>query len=173
MLSWHIEKGNYGTTKLDDLMAAAVIFANANPLFAIEKIAWIIDEKATPTQWEALVKIFRGQAGGVGAVLAKVVKNNLKVTYAHFDYANDGKSWSLRAGTYPAIALEVKAGFVKAPLGAPVVSAPKRAQTYDPFFGPSMEKVVGIADHYRASMVGLNYGINGRYSSGQFRYEGP
>jgi|GEM_PF-4855746 len=174
MLVWHIEKGNYGATKLDDLMASAVMFANGNPLFGIDKIAWIIDEKAMSTQREALVKIFSGQAGGIGAVLAKLAKNDLGVTYAHFDYSNDGRSWSVRAGTYPAIALDVKAGFVKAPPGAPMASAPKRAQTYDSFFAPSMEKVVGIADHYRASMAGLNYDINGRYSSsGQFRYEGP
>lgn len=163
-----------GPIKLDGLMVASVVFANGNPSFGIEKIGWVIDEKATPTQREALLKIFTGQAGGFGAALAKLVKNNLGVTYAHFDYANDGKSWSVRAGTYPEIALEVKAGFVKAPPGAPMMSVPKRAQTYDFQYAPSMEKVVGITDSYRASVAGLKYDISGRYSAaGRFKYEGP
>lgn len=172
--AWRIEKGNFGATKLDGLTAAAVVFAKGNPLFGVEKIAWMVDEKATTTQRETLTKIFTGQAGGIWAVVAKLVKDNLGITYAHFDYDNDGKSWSVRAGTYPALALDVKAGFVKAPPGAPVGSAPKRAQTYDSFYSPSMEKVVGITDTYRANIAGLNYDFSGRYSgSGRFRYEGP
>jgi hypothetical protein len=60
--------------------------------------------------------------------------------------------------------LDIKAAFVKAPEGVPFESSPKVAQTYDPLFGPSMEKVVGITDHYQATVGGLEYDISGRYS---------
>jgi hypothetical protein len=37
-----------------------------------------------------------------------------------------------------------------------------------------MEKVVGITDHYHATVGGLEYDISGRYSSsGRFKYAGP
>jgi hypothetical protein len=50
----------------------------------------------------------------------------------------------------------------------------KDAQIYDPLFGPLMEKVVGITDHYQATVGGLEYDISGRYSSsGRFKYGGP
>lgn len=167
---WHIEKGNLGATKLDGLTTAGLIFANGNPLHGMEKAAWIIDERATPAQRDALSKIFGGESGGMFALFSKLVKNNLGITYAKFEYANDEKSWSAKAGDF----LNVNGGFVKAPPDAPVESKPKRAQTYDFLFSPTMEKVVGITDHYRANLAGLNYDISGRYSSsGRFRYEGP
>ncbi len=69
--------------------------------------------------------------------------------------------------------MDIKAEFVKAPQGVPLESSPKVAQTYDPLFGPSMEKVVGITDHYHATVGGLQYDISGRYSSsGRFKYSG-
>jgi hypothetical protein len=61
--------------------------------------------------------------------------------------------------------LDIKSPFVKAPEGVPFESSPKVARTYDPLFGPSMEKVVGITDHYHATVGGLEYEISGRYSS--------
>ena len=70
--------------------------------------------------------------------------------------------------------LDIQAAFVKAAEGVPFESTPKVAQTYDPLFGPSMEKVVGITDHYHATVGGLEYDISGRYSSsGRFKYGGP
>ena len=70
--------------------------------------------------------------------------------------------------------MDIKAAFVKAPEGVPFESSPKVAETYDPLFGPSMEKVVGITDHYHATVGGLEYDISGRYSSsGRFKYGGP
>jgi hypothetical protein len=92
------------------------------------------------------------------------------VWWANFNYSNDAKSWSVKAGN----SLDIKAEFVKAPQGVPLESTPKVAQTYDPLFGPSMEKVVGITDHYHATVGGLEYDISGRYSSsGRFKYGGP
>ena len=61
--------------------------------------------------------------------------------------------------------------FVKAPQGYLFESTPKVAQTYDPLFSPLMEKVVGITDHYQATVGDLQFDISGRYSSlGRFKY---
>ena len=56
----------------------------------------------------------------------------------------------------------------------PFESAPKRAETYDPFFLPTMVKTVGISDHLRAKTDTMDFDISGRYSSaGRFAYAGP
>ena len=169
--AWHIEKGHYGGTNLDGLHAAAVMLAPGDPLLVgVAKAAMILDERATPAQREALGKILGGQAGGLWALVAKLLKSQPELMVAKFDYTNDGKAWSVKAGGV----LDIKAGFVKAAPGMPFESVPKRAQTYDPFFLPSGEKVVGVTDHYHAKTGSLNFDIAGRYSSsGRFVYEGP
>lgn len=166
---WHIEKGKFDGTKLDGLTLAFVLHAPGNPFFGIDRAAVVLDEKATHAQREALQKILGGQAGGLFAMLAKVLKAPPEIAFAKFEYANDGKAWSVRAGN----TLEIRAGFVRAPPDFPAESTPKKAQTYDALFGPTMEKVVGISEKYRANIAGLNYDISGKYSSsGRFVYEG-
>ncbi len=165
---WHIDKGYYGKTNVDDFNMAGVIYSTQNPLMGVEKAAWILDEKLAQHQREALMVILEGKAGGLFSMFN--VKNALGVWWAKFDYSNDAKSWSVKAGD----SLDIKAGFVKVPEGVPFESTPKVAQTYDPLFGPSMEKVVGITDRYHTKVGGLDYDISGRYSSsGRFKYGGP
>ena len=156
---------------LGGLNVASINFANGDPFFVgIDQSALMVDEKANPAQREALLKIFGGQAGGLWGLVAQMVKKNLGVTYVKFDFANDDSTRSVKAGA----ALDMRGGFVKAPPGMPLESARKRAQTYDVFYGPSMEKVVGISEKYRVNHAGHNWDINGRYSSsGRFTYEGP
>lgn len=167
---WHVEKGAYGKTKLDGLNLASLIYANGNPLMGIEKMAVIVDEKATPAQREALGAILGGQAGGMFAAMGPLIKENLGVSFGKFAYKNDEKAWSADVDGK----LHIRGGFVKAPPGAPVKSEPKRAQTYDFLFGPTMEKTVGVADAYKANVSGLDYDVQGKYSSsGRFKYTGP
>lgn len=168
--AWRIERGHYGGTNLDGLHAAAVAFARGDPLLVgIEKITMILEERATPAQREALLTILGGQAGGLWGIVAKMIKSPPEVLFAKFEYANDGKTWSVKAGS----SLDVKAAFLKAAPGMPFPSAPKTAQTYDPFFLPTMEKVVGISDHLRAKTGATDVDLSGKYSSsGRFVYEG-
>ena len=45
---------------------------------------------------------------------------------------------------------------------------------HDPFYGPSMEKVVGISGKYRVNHAGHTWDIGRRYSTSvRFVYEGP
>ncbi len=163
-----MEKGHAGKTSLDNFNMAVVGYATQNPLFGIDKAGWILDEKLTSEQRDALMPILGGKAGGLFSMLS--VKQPLGIWWSKFDLTNDGKSWSVKAGNY----LEVKASFVKPPPGLPFEAKPKTAQTYDPLFAPSMEKIVGVADSFRLNVPGLNFDINGKYSSsGRFKFEGP
>jgi len=165
---WHVEKGHYGKTSIDNFHMAVLAYATQNPLMGIEKAGWILDEKLTHLERDALMQILGGKSGGLFSMLS--VKQPLGIWWAKFDHTNDGKSWSVKAGDM----LEVRASFVKPPPGLPFEAKPKTAQTYDPLFAPSMEKIVGITDIFRATAGGLDYNINGKYSSsGHFKYEGP
>jgi hypothetical protein len=167
---WKIDKGNFGGTNLDGLKFALVVFSKGNPFKGVESAAFIIDESATTAQRDALMKILGGGAGGLFQMLASLSKENRGVTFAKFDYNNDGKSWSVKAGD----ALNVKGEFVKPPPGLPFESKPKKVEVYDPLFAPALEKIVGITEYYRANVGGMNYDISGRYSaSGRFTYQGP
>ena len=147
---------------------AVVGYATQNPLMGIEKAGWILDERLTSEQRDALMQILGGKSGGLFAMLS--VKQPLGVWWAKFDYRNDGKSWWVKAGD----ALEVKADFVKPPPGLPFEAKAKIAQTYDPLFGPSMEKTVGTAEKFHVNAGGLSYDITGKYSSaGKFEFQGP
>jgi hypothetical protein len=66
---WHIEKGYYKDTRLDDLTMAQIIYATQNPLIEIEKTAWILDDKLAQDQRDALMKILTGKVGGLFSML--------------------------------------------------------------------------------------------------------
>jgi len=167
---WKIDMGNFGGTKLDGLKFALIFFSKGNPLKGVESAALIIDESATTAQRDALMKVLSGEAGGVFQMLASSIKENRGVTFAKFEYDNDGKSWSVKAGNV----LDMKGEFVKPPAGFPLESKPKKVEVYDPLFVPTLEKVVGITEYYRANAGGMNYDISGRYTaSGRFAYQGP
>jgi hypothetical protein len=59
------------------------------------------------------MEILTGRVGGLFSMLR--VKNPLGVWRASFNYSNDAKSWSVKAGN----SLDIKAAFVKALEGVP------------------------------------------------------
>ena len=64
MVAWHIEKGHYNQTQLDDLNAVAVIVAPGNMFTGPKmKAAFYLDKRADQGQVDALSKIFSGQSG--------------------------------------------------------------------------------------------------------------
>ena len=167
---WHVNQGNYGQTSLNGLHFAMVIASAGNPLtIGVDQAAMVMDEAATPAQRQALGTILGGQAGGMFAMLGGMVKQNLGATFARFTYANDEKTWSVKAGSD----LEISAGFVKPPPGAPMVAKALCVQTYDPLFAPTSEKIVGTADRVKVNAAGIKLELSGKYSSaGKFTYEG-
>ncbi len=170
MAVFHIEKGNMGSTNLDGLHVALIAYATGNLMKGIDKAAFIVDETASSDQRKALLSIIVGEAGGFFGEMAKLMKNKIGVNYAKFQYDNDGKSWSMSAGKM----LEVKGGIVTAPPGLGMETTPKKAETYDFFYAPSMEKILGTSEYFRSSLDGLEFNMSDRNSaSGRFRYQGP
>lgn len=167
---WHISKGNYGKTSLDGLNFASAIYSRGNPMYGIEKLVVVVDEKATGTKREALMTVLSGRAGGLWAEMGKVVKGPPEVLGAKFRYSNNGRKWGAKAGDY----VEIQGGYLEPPKEFGLKLSPRKVQTFDLLFSPTMEKVVGISETYRMNAGGLMYDIRGRYSSsGKFDYRGP
>lgn len=99
VLAWHVDKGIWQNVPLDGLSVAAVVRASAtlgdafsNPLPA--KAVLIVDEKATPTQREALANFAQAQAG---KLLSNVVATEVQPIRFTVDAGQRGVA-SLEAG---------------------------------------------------------------------------
>jgi hypothetical protein len=72
-LVFHVERGSYGTTKLDGL-SFAVLLHTPGPMGAGNwTVGMIVDDRATAEQRDALVAIGSGQSGGPMAAVGPLV----------------------------------------------------------------------------------------------------
>jgi hypothetical protein len=95
--AWHIQKGNYGNTNLDGLNAVAMFNAPGNMLKGPKwKAALYIDEKASSEQYDALTKIYSGQAGGFFAAVTNLIGEMLGIKSVPIEFNINGKRRSLR-----------------------------------------------------------------------------
>ncbi len=91
-IGWHIQKGHYGSTRLDGLNVAGIFHAPGNMVTGPKwQAALYLDEHATKEQVEALTKIFSGQAGGFLANVAAFIGEVLGVRATPIQFGVDGK----------------------------------------------------------------------------------
>ena len=63
--AWHIQKGNYGDTNLNNLNVVAMFNSQVTCLQDLNgKAALYMDERATQQQKDLITRIYSGQAGG-------------------------------------------------------------------------------------------------------------
>ncbi len=72
-LVFHVERGTYGTTKLDGLNFAVLLHTPGPMIAGNWTVGLIVDEKATAPQREALTAIASGQSGGPMAAVGPLV----------------------------------------------------------------------------------------------------
>jgi hypothetical protein len=100
VLAYHIKKGNYGQTLLDDLNVLILDSFKGNIWAGDGKtklnLAIFFDEKANEQQKEALNMIFSGKAGGFMAEIANLIGEVRGIEYApiKFEIADDLSYWS-------------------------------------------------------------------------------
>jgi hypothetical protein len=86
-LVFHIDRGSFGETSLEDLNVAMVGFTPEEPMTTVGwSVGLIVDERADDAQRDALARIFRGQAGGPLAGLAPLITNFLGVEAGPIHY---------------------------------------------------------------------------------------
>ncbi len=91
-IGWHIQKGHYGSTRLDGLNVAGIFHAPGNMVTGPKwQAALYLDEHAKKEQAEALTRIFSGQAGGFLANVAAFIGEVLGVRTTPIQFGVDGK----------------------------------------------------------------------------------
>jgi hypothetical protein len=72
-LVFHVERGQYGTTKLDGLSFAVLLHTPGPMIQGNWTVGVVVDERASAPQREALTSIASGQGGGPMAALGPLV----------------------------------------------------------------------------------------------------
>ena len=95
-LVFHVERGQFGATALDDLAVAVVGYTPPGPMVSVPwSVGLIVDERADQAQREALTEIFSGQAGGPMGALAPLITTFLGVEARPIQYQRDGLTRSV------------------------------------------------------------------------------
>jgi hypothetical protein len=95
LLAWHIEKGQFGSLKLDGFNAALAVHSPGHMLKTKWEVALYTDRRAGPEQTAAMQKIFGGQVGGAPAALAPLIGKVLGARSVEIDFKAEGKKRSL------------------------------------------------------------------------------
>jgi hypothetical protein len=87
---FHVDKGRYGSTALDDLSFALVGSAPEEMVKGNWSVGVITDARATAEQQEAIVKIASGQAGGPMSGLVPLIGKFLGVEAQPIHFEKEG-----------------------------------------------------------------------------------
>ena len=98
LIAWHIDKGEFGATKLDGLNVGLVAHAPGHMLKTKWKIALYLDERANDEQREALGQIYSGKVGGLMAKFSEFVGEVAGVRSVPIDYRAEGRKRSVSFG---------------------------------------------------------------------------
>jgi hypothetical protein len=176
VLAYHIKKGNYGQTPLDNLNILTLGYFKGNIWAGETKIsgAFFFDERADEKQREALNMIFSGKAGGFMAEFAKLLGEVKGMEYApiKFEIADDLSYWSAEIPGKVVAKAEALTG--------PTTPPGKRVQTINPpgsEVGPGAAGAVatwGKAIENEVDAMGFKWEWNGRSSKHiPFDWSGP
>ena len=141
-IAWHIEKGHYDQTRVDNLNAVAVFVAPGNMFTGPKmKAAFYIDQNANQDQREALSKIFSGQVGGFFAAAASLIGEVLGIKFAPITFGTEGKRRWLHIPEY--LNLEIEAIKGGDPIRDSLITNPAFtvAPGYDPVIGRSSKHI--------------------------------
>ncbi len=159
-VGWHIQKGHYGSTRLEGLNVAGIFHTPGNMVTGPKwRAALYLDDRASKEQAEALSKIFSGQGGGFMANVAALIGEVMGVRATPIQFGIEGKKRWMRI---PAV-LELEVEGVKG-------GDPKREATVtNPalYAGAGFDPVISRSTKYTYHDHGLewdNTGKNGFYS---------
>lgn len=96
LYAWHIEKGQWNGTVLDELNVALAAYAGGH----MQRVKWLaslyLDERATEAQRTALESIFTGKSGGHPAVLVGFFERFVGIKSVTIEYRAQGKERAVR-----------------------------------------------------------------------------
>jgi len=99
IVAWRIDKGTVDGVEVGGNTIAAVAHVPGNILQGNWTAAIFVDDKSSPPQQDALLKVFTGQAGGPVADLAKLIGTVVSVERAPIRFDVTGGKGTLAIGT--------------------------------------------------------------------------
>lgn len=96
LAGWHIDQGKFAGVALDGLNVVFAAYAPGHMMEVKWKAALYIDERANDAQRDALVRIFKGEAGGQPARLASHVGELMGIKYVPIEYRTNARQRGLR-----------------------------------------------------------------------------
>jgi hypothetical protein len=97
-LAWRVDRGTIEGVDVTGLTLALSVFIPGNVLAGDWRAAVYVDDRATPAQQDALLKVFTGQLGGAIADLAGLIGEVVGVERAAIAFDVDGGTGTLRIG---------------------------------------------------------------------------
>lgn len=164
-LAWKVDNGIIEGVDVSGLSVALSVFIPGNVLKGNWKAAVYVDDRSTPAQQEALLKVFTGQLGGGIADLAALIGEVVSVERAAIAFDVEGGTGTLQIGDE-----------VEARLSSFQGATGGSTSLHDTVFStiPGSPAYVGKAELYRRD--GKRHGmrdvaINGRNAiQGHFRF---
>jgi hypothetical protein len=98
VVAYQIDKGTVDGTDVSGLCIALACYIPGNILAGNWQVAVFVDDKSTPQQQEALLKVWTGQLGGPVADLAKLVGEVKAVERAPIRFQVEGGQGTLQIG---------------------------------------------------------------------------
>ncbi|MGA7897412.1 MAG: DUF1326 domain-containing protein [Nitrososphaeraceae archaeon] len=109
--AWHIQKGNYGDTNLNNLNVVAMFNSPGNMFTGPKwKAALYMDERATQQQKDLITRIYSGQAGGFFAAATNFIGEMLGIKSLPIEFGVDGKRRWLKVKDAVELDIEAIAG---------------------------------------------------------------
>jgi hypothetical protein len=94
VLTWLIRDGHYGDVKITrDLAVVLVIHWEGNVFEKNREFGFLIDERASPQEREALQNIFTGRAGGAFGAWRELTKSLDGVEFVKVNVSHDAENW--------------------------------------------------------------------------------
>jgi hypothetical protein len=165
VVAYQINQGTVDGTNVSGLCIALVVHIPGNILAGNWQVAVFVDDKSTPQQQEALLKVWTGQLGGPVGDLAKLVGEVKAVERAPIHFNVEGGKGTLKIGDVVDTAMEPYRGGT----GNPTTLNESAFSTI-----PGSPAYVSKASHYKrqSSRYGLNdVDLHGKNAiQGEFRF---
>jgi hypothetical protein len=97
-LAWRVDRGTVEGVDVSGLAIALSVFIPGNVLKGNWRAAVYVDDRSTPAQHDALLKVFTGELGGAIADLAGLIGEVISVERAVIDFDVEGGTGTLRIG---------------------------------------------------------------------------
>jgi hypothetical protein len=106
-LSWSVDDGHYGETRLDGLDIVLAGFYSDDEKGSPWRVVLYVDQRATPEQHDRLADIFLGRAGGTArSNYAGAVEVVHAVRRAHIELEHEPQRWKIGVEGYVRVTAE-------------------------------------------------------------------